>query len=267
MAVVEPKPAATLLALRETRTEHGNELQTIMVVRHRKIDFASGALVFPGGKVAAEDNSENMRKLCANHAQFNDTELGYRIAAIRETFEESGLLFAYPENDTNYITEEIQSQYQQYREGINENKISMLDFLLEENLTLAVDQLIPFAHWITPEMVPKRYDTHFFVAKAPDAQSASPDGSESVEAIWINPNDAIKQGDEGKLTVIFPTRMNLQKLGSHSSVEEAIEQTKQQKIITVLPWTEMIDNKAYICIPDDAGYEESKMAVEMVPRG
>ena len=263
MTAVEPKPASTLLTLREVTTGQGSELQVFMIVRHKKIDFASGALVFPGGKVAEYDYG-NIRKHCIQADDFDDIELALRIAAIRETFEESGLLFARNHNEDHYIQDNEQEHLRQYRNAINAKEITFTEFVQKENLQLAVNTLIPFAHWVTPEMVPKRFDTHFYITPAPVSQVASPDGNESVDAIWIEANDAVQQGEEGKLTVIFPTRMNLQKLGNHSTIKEAIESSKRSPIVTVEPWTEVIDSKTYMCIPEDAGYSENQIPIEAI---
>lgn len=263
MNAAQPKPASSLLTLREINTPQGTQLQVFMIVRHKKIDFASGAIVFPGGKVAETDYG-SIRKQCIQSDQFDDAELALRIAAIRETFEESGLLFARHQNEACYIEDNEQSHLLKYRNAINAKEITFSEFIQEEKLELAVNALTPFAHWITPEMVPKRFDTHFYITPAPSSQTATPDGNESVEAIWISPNDAVQQGETGALTVIFPTRMNLQKLGNHTSIKNALTHTKRESVVTVKPWTEVINNKTFMCIPKDAGYSEHQIPIEAI---
>ncbi|PCJ17972.1 MAG: NUDIX hydrolase [Gammaproteobacteria bacterium] len=263
MTGVEPKPAATLLTLREVETKQGKELQVFMIVRHKKIDFASGALVFPGGKVAENDYGV-IRKHCIQSDQFDDTELALRIAAIRETFEESGLLFAYQSDQDHYIQDNEQAHLKEYRKAINAKETTFSEFVQDQNLRLAVNELTPFAHWVTPKMVPKRFDTHFYITPAPATQVASPDGHESVDAIWIEPNHAVQQGEEGKLTVIFPTRMNLQKLGNQSTIKDSLASAQREPIVTVEPWTEVIENKTYMCIPKEAGYSTHQFPMESI---
>lgn len=265
MSPVEPKPASTLLALKDVSTEQGSELQVFMIVRHKKIDFASGALVFPGGKVAENDYGD-IRHHCIGQEQFDDTELALRISAIRETFEESGLLFARHENEDNYIADNENSKFQQYRDSINAKEITFSDFVQKENLQLTVNDLVPFSHWITPEMVPKRFDTHFYITRAPASQVATPDGHESVDAIWIEANEAVRKGEAGELTIILPTKMNLQKLGENSSVDGALERLRNEEIKTIMPWTEVIDKQRMICIPADAGFAEHQFPIEAMKK-
>ena len=128
MSPVEAKPASTLLALRDTSTEQGSEMQVFMIVRHKKIDFASGALVFPGGKVDESDFGE-IRKYCIGQEKYNDTELSLRVSAIRETFEESGLIFARYENEDNYIQDNGTAELQEYRKAINAREITFSEFV------------------------------------------------------------------------------------------------------------------------------------------
>ena len=97
-----------------------------------------------------------------------------------------------------------------YRKALDSHEINLLDFLREEKLHLACDQLVHFAHWITPDNMPKRFDTHFFVALAPSGHIGVHDGHESVDSVWITPQNAIN--DRKKWNVIFPTKLNLMKL-------------------------------------------------------
>ncbi|MBV1872547.1 MAG: NUDIX hydrolase, partial [Gammaproteobacteria bacterium] len=127
-------------------------------------------------------------------------------------------------------------------------------------------ELHHFAHWVTPEMMPKRFDTHFYLARAPEGQTGSHDGRESVDSIWITPQKAISDAEEGKLKVIFPTRMNLMRLAQYSSVEDAISSTARNEVVTVMPWTEQQETGAMLCIPDNAGYDVTAISVEEVMR-
>lgn len=265
MSPVEPKPASTLLALKDVSTEQGSEMQVFMIVRHKKIDFASGALVFPGGKVAEGDFGD-IRNHCIGQENYDDTELALRVSAIRETFEESGLLFARYENEDDYIKDNENSKFQEYRKAINAREMTFSEFVQKEKLQLTVNELVPFSHWITPEMVPKRFDTHFYITSAPSSQVATPDGHESVDAIWIEANEAVRKGEAGELTIILPTKMNLQKLGENSSVDGALERLRKEEIKTIMPWTEMIDDQMMICLPPDAGFAVHQFPMEKLKK-
>jgi 8-oxo-dGTP pyrophosphatase MutT (NUDIX family) len=251
-----PVPAATILLLRPGP----DGLEVFMVVRHHQIDFASGALVFPGGKADEQDFDDTL--LSFTHGASNDHDFrGAEISAIREAFEECGVLLARPEGSDDIIDGERLASLQQYREPLNNGELPLLEFLENERLVLACDQLTRFAHWITPPMMPKRFDTHFYLALAPADQVALHDGYESVDSVWIRPSDAVRDALDGKRTVIFPTRMNLEKLGHDRTPEDAIATARTSKIVPVLPWTEQRDDGNYICIPAEAGYDvnEEKM--------
>ena len=105
-------------------------------------------------------------------------------------------------------------------------------------------------------MMPKRFDTHFFLALAPDDQVAMHDGHESVDSVWIQPVDVLADAENGKRTVVFPTLRNIEKLGRHATPEDAISAASETSPpVTVLPWTENRPDGTYLCIPPDAGYE------------
>jgi hypothetical protein len=127
--------------------------------------------------------------------------------------------------------------------------------LRKEKLNIALDSLVHFAHWITPDNMPKRFDTHFFVAAAPFGHAGRHDGRESVDSIWITPNDAI--ADRKKWNVIFPTKLNLMKLAKSKTVAEAIKTAGANKPLTVTPWVEQGADGPILKIRDDAGYEQT----------
>ena len=143
-------PAATILLVRDS--EDG--LEVFMVVRHHQIDFASGALVFPGGKVDKRDTAEGVRDLVDGAEGLSDWELGMRVAAIREAFEESGVLLAREVGRDDIVPAARVAQLESYRQRLNDGDVGISDFLQTEGLRLALDQLVPFAHWITPDMMP-----------------------------------------------------------------------------------------------------------------
>jgi len=257
---VTPVPAATLMLIRD-----GAEgLEVFMVERHHQIDFATGALVFPGGKIDKADFDPGIRVRCENADQFSDLELALRVGGIREAFEECGVLLAHDAGGAGLIAASRLAGLEHYRKKLVDGEITMLDFLLAENLVLLPENLVPFAHWLTPPMVPKRFDTHFFIIEAPVDHIALHDGHESVDSVWISPAKVLEEGDAGRRTVIFPTRMNVQKLGHSKSVADALAKAKASRIVTVLPQMMKGENGPYLKIPEEAGYDVS---IHPLPEG
>jgi 8-oxo-dGTP pyrophosphatase MutT (NUDIX family) len=250
-----PVPAATVLMLRQRQY-----LEVFMVVRHHQIDFASGALVFPGGKVDQGDfDPELIPYLHQPHA--DPTLRAMQVAAIRESFEECGVLLARPEGSNQLIDSERLATLVPCQKQLNDGVISIGQFLQREKLVLACDQLHHFAHWITPTMVPKRFDTHFFLAVAPEDHLAIHDGHENVDSVWIRPADAVAAAHNRTRTIIFPTLRNVERLARFATPAEAIADCQVQAVIPVEPWSETRTDGTWLCIPANAGYDitEEKM--------
>lgn len=248
----KPIPAATILLLRDG----AQGLETFMVVRHHQIDFASGALVFPGGKVAKGDSDAEL----INYCRFNkdgdddDEQRILQIAAIREAFEESGVLLARKQGNEDLVNQQDLAALDQFRDPLCKDELGMLQFVQQQNLELALDQLTRYSHWVTPSMMPKRFDTHFYIACAPADQLAMHDGHESVDSVWITPQQALADAESQTRTIIFPTRMNLKKLAELDTVKQAQQHYAGAEIIRVEPWIEDRDGEKTLCIPSAAGY-------------
>jgi len=244
-------PSATILLLRE----RSQELEVFMVQRHHQVDFAMGALVFPGGKVDPADREPGLRERCSG-APESDDELTVSVAAIRETFEESGILLARPGSSAEFVTgERLREIESGHRDALNQGQTTLREIIDAEDLALACDLLIPFAHWITPELAPKRFDTHFFLVAAPPDQVAIHDGRESVDSMWTTPSAALADADAGRCTIVFPTRLNLMKLARSSRVEEALAAARASTIVTVMPRIEQTEAGAMLRIPPEADYD------------
>lgn len=253
-AIATPVPAATILVLRDGQLNAQRPLEVFMVVRHHQIDFASGALVFPGGKVDKEDFADDLSARCIGIEGKPSEKIAVEIAAIREAYEESGILYAYPKGDVDLIDGDRLDQLEPQRDKLNDKSLTFNQFVEEQDLMLACDRLTPFAHWVTPAMMPKRFDTYFYIASAPVGHFGGHDGGESVDSVWINPLDAIDEANEGKRTVIFPTRLNLELLGNSASVDEAVAAASGRKIVTVEPKVVEVDGQSRLRIPAEAGY-------------
>src|SRR6185312_4420635 len=182
----EPRPATTVLLLRPSVPGEGTSpLEVFMVVRHHQIDAFSGALVFPGGKLEKADGDPGLRARCGGADGVGDEELGFRVAGVREAFEECGVLLARRRGERAVIAAaDLKSIEQRWRTKLAKDEASIVDLVEAEDLELATDLMTPYAHWITPTFAPKRFDTWFFIAEAPEDQVALHDGSESVESVW-----------------------------------------------------------------------------------
>ncbi|MGB3811473.1 MAG: NUDIX hydrolase [Parvibaculum sp.] len=239
-------PAATILLVRDGL----QGLEVFMVVRHHKIDSFSGALVFPGGKVDKGDTDASVRTRIDGAEGLDDWEFSMRVAAIREAYEECGVLLAREERTGALVNAARLLALEPMRGALNKSELGIGEVLERGGLRLAADLLTPFAHWITPNLMPKRFDTRFYVAAAPEDHLAVHDGSESVDSVWIRPGDALQEAEAGRRTIIFPTRMNVSKLGRHSHVADAIETARRTPVVTVEP---KVDGSV-LRIPAEAGY-------------
>lgn len=242
-----PLASATILLLRDG----ANGIEVFMVKRHHQIDFASGALVFPGGKLDEHDRDPALRAHADGAAGLDDLKLAIAACAIREGFEESGILLARKAGRSDYVDAAAASALGPWRPKLNASEVGLTEFLKTEDLRLAVDALIPFAHWVTPTFMPKRFDTYFYVAAAPAGQLGRHDGSESVDSVWVNPLEAIT---DKRWTIIFPTKMNLLKLGRAKTVADAIARAKTEPVVTVEPKVMPKGDGQVLTIPEEAGY-------------
>lgn len=252
-------PAATVLLVRDG----ARGLEVFLVERHRRVDFATGALVFPGGKVEAADASPELRERMRGVEAISAEAAALRAAAIRETFEESGVLLARAAGEQALLSAERVRALEPHRRRVERDAETLAELARAEALELAADRLLPFAHWITPEGLPKRFDTHFFLAAAPEGQAALHDGGESVDSLWLPPSEALAEAEAGRRTVIFPTRMNLRKLARAGSAEEALAMARREPVVTVCPWVERTDSGPVVRIPEGAGYDVLEAPLEV----
>lgn len=255
-APATPRPAATVVILRDSR----EGLEVFMVVRHHEIDFASGALVFPGGKVDAQDAAAEWAELAPYDGASPDRAIV--VAAARETFEEAGLVLARRRGSEPLLDAQTAHRLvERYRAPLLAGEASFLDLVRREDLALATDLMVPFAHWITPEPQPKRFDTHFLLVSAPVEQLGAHDGAESVEGFWIAPQQALHDAEAGARTLVLPTQMNLTKLTRYATVAEAVAATRSSPIVTVTPRVERTADGRKLHIPAEAGYGVSEVLV------
>jgi 8-oxo-dGTP pyrophosphatase MutT (NUDIX family) len=253
VAPAPPRLSATILLLRD----RADGMDVLMVKRHYEIDFAAGALVFPGGKADAGDADPAWDAL--TDGDYGPVQQDARIAAVREAFEESGILLARAKSargvNAPLVGRALTETLGVHRGAVDRREMAFLDLIAANDLVLALDSLIYFGHWITPEMMPKRFDTHFYLAPAPADQIAVCDGRETTDAIWLSATEALAREAAGQATIIFPTRMNLIKLAQAASIADAALRFGKAPVVTVLPEAGKTDDgAACLFIPEAAGY-------------
>jgi 8-oxo-dGTP pyrophosphatase MutT (NUDIX family) len=241
-------PAATILLLRDKPA-----FEVLMVKRHHQIDFASGALVFPGGKTHAGDADPAWEDRSLGWGGSLPQKRPLRIAAIREAYEEAGILLARHGDGSPFKGDERATAA---RDEVATDRRHFLDLINELDLYLDLEALSVFARWITPPLTPKRFDTWFYVADAPEDQLALCDGWETVDAEWIAPQEAIRLGEAGERTVIFPTRMNLKLLAEAASAQDAVSRAMARELVTVEPKLTERNGERFLVLPSNAGYGE-----------
>jgi 8-oxo-dGTP pyrophosphatase MutT (NUDIX family) len=234
-------------------------LEVLMMVRHDAADFAGGALVFPGGRVSPVDE-----RVAAAHPPVPAGEGAsqiLKIAAIRETFEEAGILLARRRRAATIVSAVDLDAIGP--SGTDDEHFARL--LQEGGLVPATDLLVPFANWITPVVSRKRFDTHFFVAGFSGDQVPCHDGQEAVEVLWTTPDAAIAAGDAGRRSLLTPTLLNLRRLAASASVEAALAAARRSTIVPVTPELVRTGSGMELHIPEAAGYGVTRLPA-VIPR-
>lgn len=233
-----PIPAATLVIFRH-RAAAPPEL--LVVERSATMAFAGGAIVFPGGRIDADDHA-----IAAAHSH-EPEEGAARVAAIRETLEESGIAigFASPPS-TDWIASA------QPRLHAHEPFSTLLS---EAGLELDLDILVPFARWCPAHREARVFDTRFYLAcVSDDAPNPVVDATENISSFWAGAQEVIDAADAGKVKVIFPTRRNLERLALFDSFAAAAAHARTTPIDVVTPWMEERAGEPHLCIPEGLGY-------------
>lgn len=263
---VTPRAAATVMVVRDG--DHTEDLlEVLMLRRSLRADFVGGAHVFPGGAVDRGDGDPDARRFCRGLSDaaasatlgVDSGGLAYWVAAVRECFEESGLLLACGSGGApvSFSDPGVAERFARHRAALNARERSFLDVCESEDLRLAVDELHYFAHWITPEGSPRRYDTRFFVAAAPEGQTPANDAAETISDVWVRPADALARHRAGEMELILPTIRNLQAIGRFATTAELLDATAVPgDIPTVLPRVVTDGGGIRILLPGDPGYDD-----------
>lgn len=254
-------PAATVTLVRDSAL--GPEV--LMMQRNLQSGFVPGAHVFPGGALDREDDAPVVHDLCRGMTDAQASALlglprgglAYWAAAIRESFEEAGLLMAYGENAqiVNLDQPAAAARFRQHRHALNAGECGFFDILREENLALATDQLVYFSHWITPVSAPRRYDTRFFIAVAPPAQAPLHDNRETIGHLWVRPAAALDRHRENQFSMRLPTIRTLEQFAAYENVDALMQAMRGKRDIDAnLP---RITRNGNYLVPGDKGYEEA----------
>ncbi len=261
--MTDPVPlAATVLMLRDC----GAGLEVLMITRHAETVFAGGALVFPGGRLDAADAGQEIRRQCRGVTGVDDAQMALRVCAIRESFEEARLLLARRRGSDALLTGTELAAVEAQLQAKLGRLPDFTELIVAGELELATDLLVPYAHWITPQIRPRRYDTYFFLAPAPPEQEALHDGREAVASVWISPAQAAADGAAKRVKMIFATRFNLVKLARSATRDAAFAAARADRIVTVCPEHRETPQGTMWCIPIEAGYgvAETPVAAEVV---
>lgn len=229
------RDAATVIVGRDT----SEGLQVFMVRRSAGAVFLPDRYVFPGGRVDDADRDEAARRL---HGSAGDVDPAYAMTAARETFEEVGLLFA----GRVVHVDELAG----LRRAMHAGEITFGEVLARLDTSVDASQLRYFSRWITPkaEIATRRYDTRFFVARAPENQVAEADATEVLDGRWIAPSDALAANARGEIGLIFPTIKHLERIAPYRTVDELLEFARGKTIVTVSP--EVQPGPEFVLVPE-----------------
>lgn len=224
------RPAATVMVVRDT--DHG--IEVFMLRRNPGSDFVAGAMVFPGGAVDPGDSASDMERYCSG---LNDAEasaalgvpeggLAFWVAAVRETFEEAGLLLAYDSHGHLVPLDDprVRRRFAKYRHEVDAGHLPFFELCHRERLTVASDAIHYVSNWVTPVGPTRRYDTRFFVARAPARQNGRHDDRETVDSRWVRASEALDRADE--LAIITPTARNLEVINRFDTVDDLMSATR-----------------------------------------
>ena len=262
---MEIRDAATVMLVRDG----ADGMEVFMQRRNLNSDFVGGAYVFPGGGVDDHDRHTDLEEICEGRTDAEASDLlgihgggglAFWVAAVREAFEEAGVLLAYDAaGDVLDLTDpEVKARFEEHRRAVDTGERRLVDVCAEEGLRLACDAIHMFSHWITPEGPPRRYDTRFFVAKAPPNQAYLHDDRETIASVWIRPGDALEAARRKELEIIFPTVKNLEAIDRFATTDELCAAAARiESVPAILPRIVTDGDGMRILLPGDPGYDEA----------
>lgn len=253
---VEPRQAATVVLLRAGT----GGLEAYMLRRKATMAFAAGAYVFPGGSVDPRDADGDIGWAGPSPAEWGhvfgvSADLGRELvcAAVRETFEESGVLLAGPRPDT-VVADTRDEGWEADRHALIDHTLSLAEMLDRRGLVLRSDLLGAWAQWITPEVEPKRFDTKFFVAALPSGQRTRDVGGEADQVAWLRPADALTASRNGEIYLMPPTATTLAELDGHSEVDAVLAAAPERIGAPRVPGFKLVNGVAEFVMPEGLEY-------------
>jgi 8-oxo-dGTP pyrophosphatase MutT (NUDIX family) len=211
-------------------------LEVFMLRRNPGSDFAGGAYVFPGGAVDEADKSAGVESVCDGRSDAEASGvlsmpsggLAYWVAAVRECFEEAGVLLARHDvheggDVVSFAEPVVARRFARHRDAVYRGTTSLVELCRMERLRLDTSRIHYVSHWITPRAAPKRYDTRFFVASAPSEQVPLHDDGETIAHLWITPHEALERCERGELEMILPTIRNLEAIGRFEQTRDLLD--------------------------------------------
>ncbi|MFE9217066.1 NUDIX hydrolase [Streptomyces lavendulae] len=255
LAPVAPKRAATVMLLRDTPA--GPAVH--MLRRRASMAFAGGAYAYPGGGVDPRDEDRRIGWAGPGLDAWSErlgtdaaTAQAIVCGAVRETFEEAGVLLA-GETPGTVVGDTTGEDWEADRQALVARELSFAEFLDRRGLLLRSDLLGAWARWITPEFEPRRYDTWFFVAALPEGQRTRNASTEADRTVWIRPSDAAARYDGGELLMMPPTISTLRSLEPHASAAAALAAAAAQDLTPVLAQAALVDGELVLSWP---GHDE-----------
>jgi 8-oxo-dGTP pyrophosphatase MutT (NUDIX family) len=252
---VDPRPAATVLLVRDhpAPPPGRSALQVFLQRRATGMAFAGGMTVFPGGSVDVDDRPDAAHWAGPDPAWWGerfgcDADLAGALvsAAVRETFEECGVLLAGPRPPEGPA---------QLRADLVARRRTLADVLAQEGLVLGSDLLRPWSRWITPVTAPRRYDTAFFVARVPEGQEADAHTTEAVEATWWHPAEALQSWERGDVQLMAPTHRSLQEIAEHADSASVLAAAEERVIRPIMPVVRREGGQVAVMVPGEPAFE------------
>lgn len=252
---VPARHSATVVVLRDAP---GHGVETYLLRRLRSLHFAPGMYVFPGGSVDPADGAGDLQWVGPSPSQWAaalsaDEPLTRALvcAAVRETFEECGVLLAGPDASSVVAVDE---SWAADRAALQSGEVTLTNLLVRRSLSLRVDLLAPWAHWVTPEFEPKRFDTRFFVAALPAGQVPEHFDGESDLGEWVRPAEALQRQAEQQIAMLPPTAFTLAELAEFGTVAEVLAAAAARDIQRMLPKVIVTGDDVRLLLPGDEGY-------------
>lgn len=256
--------AATVILTRDG--DQGMEI--FLMRRHRAQSFMASAFVFPGGALDEDDADPDLTSsiagLTAGEAAKNlqevdvapQTAFSLYMAAIRETFEEAGVLLAYNQDGSplQYPDERTAGRLSQARRAVHKKELSLKELAKQENIRFAFDLLTPFAHWMTPDIEKKRFDTRFFLARIPAGQIPLHDAVEMTESRWMTPSEALAAHRQREIRLMPPTLRSLEDISGFNDTASLVRSVQKKRIYPILPQARKINEALHLLLPHDPDY-------------